>query len=221
MSITSQQYENVSRNGNGQATVYVGSDTGLDQPDSSNSPFASVDLYGAIVRRKFIVILFALVGTGIGYLIYTKTPPVYASSLRLMIWVQNPPNVVNADYMSQASSISKHQGLIASELVMASAVEDGQLAKLPTFQGSSFPMGTLRGMISVSAAPDAADALDLRCTGLIAEDLPIALEKVVEAYTEIIEEDSASAGKDSIRLIEALQQRLVNDQKTAQTRLDG
>ncbi len=126
--------------------------------------------------------------------------------------------MMNGETIVQAVSIPKHQNLVASELVLASAVRKGQLEKLATFSGSPFAAGMLRSMVKVTPVDKAADALELRCTGPVAADLPVILEQIVAAYMSVIEEDTVAAGKDSVMLIERLQERLVDDQQIAQKR---
>ncbi|MEQ1829958.1 MAG: Wzz/FepE/Etk N-terminal domain-containing protein, partial [Pirellula sp.] len=80
---------------------------------TEDTSLPTVDFYGAIWRRKFVVILLALFGAGIGYLLYARATPSYASTLRLMVWVQSPPTIVNGEMIAQTVSMSKQQNLIA------------------------------------------------------------------------------------------------------------
>jgi succinoglycan biosynthesis transport protein ExoP len=185
-------------------------------PEEMGSP--KIDIYGAILRRKFIIILFAFLGAGIGYLMYRQAKPFFASSLRLMIWVQTPPTIVNGEIVPQTVSMAKQQSLIASNLVLSSAIRSGEFEKLDTFKGSLGQVGALKNMLKIMPVEKNADALDLTLTGPVIEELPQMLEQIVEAYKTIIEDDTLSAGKEAIGLIERLQQRLEGDQKTDQTK---
>lgn len=187
-------------------------------PSPEEMGVPKIDLYGAILRRKFIIILFAFFGAGVGYLLYSQAKPFYASSLRLMIWVQTPPTIVNGEIVPQTVSMAKQQSLIASNLVLSNAIRSGEFEKLDTFKGSLGPVGALKKMLKVMPVEKNADALDLTLTGPVSEELPQMLEQILEAYKTIIEDDALSAGKEAIGLIERLQQRLEEDQKADQTK---
>ena len=73
-------------------------------------------------------------------------------------------------------------------------------------------------MLSVSSLSRNDDTLIIRCEGPDPEDLPIIVNQVVHAYQEIITEDSETIGKDSIELIEKLQQQLVQDKDSLEER---
>jgi capsular exopolysaccharide synthesis family protein len=117
--------------------------------------------------------------------------------------------------------MAKQQSLIASNLVLSSAIRSGEFAKLDTFKGSLGQVGALKQMLKIMPVEKNADALDLTLTGPVIEELPQMLEQIVEAYKTIIEDDTLSAGKEAIELIERLQQRLEGDQKADQTKYYG
>ncbi|MCY2979839.1 MAG: polysaccharide biosynthesis tyrosine autokinase [Planctomycetota bacterium] len=190
----------------------------LVAPSPEEMGIPKIDFYGAILRRKFIVILFAIFGAGVGYLVYSQAKPFFASSLRLMIWVQTPPTIVNGEIVPQTVSMAKQQSLIASNLVLSSAIRSGEFEKLDTFKGSLGQVGALKNMLKIMPVEKNADALDLTLTGPVGEELPQILEQIVEAYKTIIEDDTLSAGKEAIGLIERLQQRLEGDQKADQSK---
>jgi capsular exopolysaccharide synthesis family protein len=190
----------------------------LVAPPPEEMGIPKIDFYGAILRRKFIIILFAFLGAGVGYLMYRQAKPVFASSLRLMIWVQTPPNIVNGEIVPQTVSMAKQQSLIASNLVLSNAIRAGEFEKLDTFKGSLGQVGALKNMLKIMPVEKNADALDLTLTGPVIGELPQILEQIVEAYKTIIEDDTLSAGKEAIGLIERLQQRLEEDQKADQSK---
>lgn len=210
-----QQDENAGYLGYGPNETHYGQ---MTSQVSEGSGFPSLDFYGAIYRRKFIVILLSLVGAGIGYLFFSSAIPVYASSLRLMIWVQSPPTIVNGEVISQSVSISKQQNLIASQMVLGNAAKNGGMDQFKSFQGSPHIPTALRSMLKIVPIDKNADALELTMTGTVAEDLPPILEHIVAAYIGIIEEDTVASGKESVALIERLQQKLEEDQKQDYTK---
>ena len=92
------------------------------------------DIWGPIQRRKYLIALFCLIGAGLGYLYYSKAERMYSSSTELMISTQAPPSMVDGNIQINQDSLSKHSSLLASQLVLGSAVEAGKLESLKTFQ---------------------------------------------------------------------------------------
>ena len=178
----------------------------------------SFDFVGAIMRRKFIIILSCILGGIIGYLNFLKEEPAYTSWLKLMIWEQAPPSVVDGEWIKRRVSVSKHQNLLGSELVLSSAIENASLQNLQTFVGSSSPVSQLKDMLSISSIQQNDDTLVLSCHGPVAEDLPVVLNQIVHSYERILFEDSKSVGQESIALVEKLQQKLMKEQKEAEER---
>ena len=183
-------------------------------------PIPKIDFYGALWRRKSVIVLLSLLGAAVASLIYTQATPVYASVLRLMLFVQAPPSVINGEIVPQTVALEKQRVLLTGQTVLGEAIRNGQLDKLSTFQGSESPVGDLRKMLTVSPVGKdlTSDALEIICEGTQKEDLPGILNQVVSSYISAIEKDSEASGKESVELIERLQRSLVDDQKRDQDR---
>ena len=87
-------------------------------PQMNNQANQSLDLYGALMRRKFLVILLAIVGCVLGYLYFLKAPVVYGSELRMMIWSKTPPKIIDGESLLRTATAPKHENLIMSEIVL-------------------------------------------------------------------------------------------------------
>jgi len=188
---------------------------GADEP-----PMPTIDFYGALWRRKSVIVLLSVLGAAVACLIYTQVTPVYASVMRLMLFVQAPPSVINGEVVPQTVSLEKHRVLLSGQTVLAEAVRNGQLDKLSTFSGADSPIVDLRKMLTISPVGKdlSSDALEIICDGTVKEDLPGILNQVVASYISAIEKDSEISGKESVELIERLQRSLVDDQKVDQDR---
>ncbi|MEI6526624.1 MAG: hypothetical protein WCP62_11395, partial [Planctomycetota bacterium] len=188
---------------------------GADEP-----PMPTIDFYGALWRRKSVILLLSVLGAAVACLIYTQVTPVYASVMRLMLFVQAPPSVINGEIVPQTVSLEKHRVLLSGQTVLAEAVRNGQLDKLSTFSGADSPIVDLRKMLTISPVGKdlSSDALEIICDGTVKEDLPGILNQVVASYISAIEKDSEISGKESVELIERLQRSLVDDQKVDQDR---
>ncbi len=185
-------------------------------------PLSSVglDIPGALFRRKFVVILLAILGAGMGYLSYARQPEVYSSSLRLMIWSQAPPKMVQGESILRQNSIPKHQNLLLSEVVLRDAVEnpDAGLSKLSSLSNSPSSVGTLKQMLSARTVSNNDDTLIVTAVGENPDDLPRILNQVVDSYQEILEKDSQAVGKEMVELIKKFQHKTDTELSTAERR---
>lgn len=183
-------------------------------------PVPSIDFYGALWRRKSVIVLLSFLGAGIASLLYTQATPVYASVLRLMLFIQAPPSVINGEVIPQTVALEKQRVLLSGQTVLSEAMKRGQLEKLPTFVGSESPLSDLRQMLTIAPVGKdlSSDALEIVCEGKVKEDLQGILNQVVASYISAIEKDSAISGRESVDLIERLQKSLLEDQKRDQDR---
>ncbi len=180
------------------------------------SVFPNFDLYGAIIRRKYLVFLIACVSAIVAYFVYCKATPVYATTLRLMVWTQSPPTIVNGEVIPTTVAISKQQNLIASNLLLSDAIKNQEFEKLRTFQGVVNPVGALKRMLKIVPVEKSTDTLDLTLTGGDPKELPDILSGIVATYIKFIGEDTISAGKESVSLIQQLQTKMESDQRLDQ-----
>lgn len=187
---------------------------------SEEPPMPTIDFYGALWRRKSVIVLLSILGAAVASLLYTQVTPVYASIMKLMLFVQAPPSVINGEVVPQTVSLEKHRVLLSGQTVLADAIRNGQLDKLESFKGADSPISDLRKMLTISPVGKdlTSDALEIICEGEAKEDLPGILNQVVASYISAIEKDSEISGKESVELIERLQRSLVEDQKLDQER---
>lgn len=179
---------------------------------------AGYDYVGAVVRRKWLIILPTILGVLLGFLYFSQQSPVYASSLKLMIWTQAPPSLVNGETVVQKVSLGKHQNLLASQVVLAKAIREGNLGATETFKANPQPLGALQKILSVSPIPESDETLVLSLRGPDPAELPLILEHIATAYQSILSEDTESIGRESTQLIEKLQSRIDRERNTAEGR---
>ena len=168
------------------------------------------DFWGLLQRRKYLIALFCLIGAGLGYLNYVKSPKTYSSNIRMLISTQAPPSIVNGNILlNQNNSLPNHTSLLISELVLSSAVEEGNLDRLNTFSMTGNPVGLLKNMIRV--VPEKGDTFRITCAGTEPEELPGILNQVVESYRRIIVDDSQTVSEKTVELIEKLAGKLSDE----------
>ena len=173
-----------------------------------------LDWWGALQRRKFLILFLALVGSGIGYLQYTKTPKVFASSTKLMVSTQAPPELIDGNVRIAKNSNTKYVNLLKSDLVLGHAVEKGNFAQLKTFVDTGNPVALLKTQL-LRVVPDVSEAISIQATGPVPQELPIILAQVVDSFTELIQEDSRDVSEQTVSLIENLASQLSNQKDGA------
>lgn len=187
----------------------------------SAGPQQGFDIWGPLQRRKYLVALFCLIGAGLGYLYFTKSPKVFSSSTELMISTQAPPTVVDGSFKNDKVSLMKHSSLLASELVMRNAVEKGELASLETFRENPNPGAIIKslqnGMIEIVSEFDDDETLTVICSGPVPDDLPIILNQISEAYKHIIQDESKTIGEETAALVQELADSLKIEKDDAET----
>ncbi len=206
----SAQYGPSSGNLWGNRPALTGPAGGMPQP--------GFDIWGPLLRRKYLIALFCLIGAGLGYLYFIKTPKTYSSALKLMIITQAPPSIVNGDLKIEGSSLLTHASLIASELVLSQAVKAGELQKMATFAEIAYPVDSLKEMLRVVSDEKKSETMKISCAGPNPDDLPIILNQIVEAYRQNLEEDSETFGKETAELIQQLSNQLSSEKRKAEER---
>ncbi|QDS88811.1 Tyrosine-protein kinase YwqD [Rosistilla ulvae] len=98
------------------------------------------DYVGMLWRRKWLLMFGALLGVGLGYLYYTKQPPVYQSSAEVQITTPNAAKnmpIEGLEYQASSNPLADEIRVIRSELVLRDAAQMGDLSKTKTFAGMS------------------------------------------------------------------------------------
>ena len=186
-----------------------------ESANRQNGP--SFDVLGALLRRKFVILLLAVLGTLFGWLHHAKQPDVYSSWLKLMVWTKSPPITLDGDRVIKSVSLNKQQNLISSEMVLSKALELNHLKSLPTLNGTA-GVAELKKMLTVSTVVKADDTLVLTCDGPEAEDLPKILNAIVSAYKSILKNNSRSEKESAEDLVEKLRDEIDHNKNIAQKR---
>ncbi len=178
---------------------------------------SGIDIWGPLQRRKYLIALFSIIGAVCGYFYYINCPKVYSSNAVLMITTQTPPTLIDREMRNDKQSLDKHVSLIASELVLNRATEQGGLSGLKTFEDSVYPVGTLKEMLRV--VPISKETLSIVCTGPNREDLPNIIMEVIGSYNIEIAKDSETDGKKAKDFIQTFADKLSRDKETAESEL--
>lgn len=190
----------------------------LGSPVNNAQPQQGFDIWGPLQRRKYLIALFCLIGAGLGYLYFVKTPKTYQSAIKLMITTQAPPIFADGDLQIKGASMPAHASLIASQLVLSQAVDAGDLGKLDTFKEIAYPVGSLKDMLKVQSDGNNSETMTISCVGPNPDDLPKILNQIVAAYRTNIDADSQNIGEESAQVFQELSSKLSNEIRRAEER---
>ena len=180
------------------------------------------DLLAPLMRRKYVIVLFAIVGASLGYLAFQNATPMYQSTTRLMIWAQSPPIALGEESIPQQISLAKYENLLGSRVVLGRAVEDANLQSTETVAvGGNAAVDKLRSLIAISSSADdrnTDDSIALTMRGPAPEELPGIIKNITDSFIKEIEGNTKEAGSESLELIKKLEQRLLDEKQVKEKR---
>lgn len=170
-------------------------------------------------RHKWLLMLAAVVGSGLGYLNYARQPPVYESAATLLVVPEKQSNLPIKMLESSRTtddSLSTQMILIRSPLVIKKAAEHPELVNVPSIYASGHPGDAILAGLSVSQARAsngslANEVLELRYRGLDPQDCAKILTIVIEAYQEFLGETRQSLSSETVNLITNAKESLLKD----------
>ncbi len=135
----------------------------------------SLDLLGFLRRRKSFVILFALMGVGIGYLLFNRQLPVYRSDAQVQVIHKFGDKRLGT--LIAEKDLTDADFVIRSPRTLEAAYIAYDLGKLPSLQGLSMQeaVSQMAGMISTKSL--SANVLQISVTG----GNPADIQKIGEA----------------------------------------
>lgn len=175
---------------------------------------AGGDFLAVMLRRKWVVLLFMLVGAGAGWLSYEHTSPVFQSRSQVLI-TRKEASIQNmlsghSDYEDLVSRdiLSTQSMVIRSEMVVGQAVKQHKLNTLRSFGSGASVASTTAAVIhglSVTKGGDNistedANVLNVSFRGSDRLDCPKILNAVLDSYQESLGEDSKEGSKQTLEL---------------------
>jgi capsular exopolysaccharide synthesis family protein len=221
-------------------------DTLIDGAEPQGPPAVpSRNLLSVLWQRKALILFGLAVGTLVGVLVFLQRPAVYQSSAQVHVIKKRSEVLAGPDGMAVAYEdfIPTHLVLIRSPLIVKKAVgilkeineerEEDDLPPLSVLAGKDDAgvMGAVRGGLSAAREgnePAAASTgiINLSYRGPVAEECPIILEAVIEAYEEYLREVSKNTLEETYKEVakarEELEKELQDLEKTqGEKRTDG
>ena len=178
------------------------------------------DILKVLWRWKWLPILGAMVGTGVGYLYFSKQPAEYQAAALVQVISSLPPTTRIQSYDAPELGINRSDEsmVIKSQRVLKLAVEKGRLTEQPALKGMNADMiaGMLTGkdLVVQPAAKDANTTLiqiTYKCNDA---DLAAAVvNAVVDGYSSYLSAEFESNGSELYNLVKDAQDKLAQTYK--------
>jgi capsular exopolysaccharide synthesis family protein len=155
-------------------------------------------------RHKTLVILGVVVGLVLGVLYYSQQAPVYQSGAQVLVIKKSPAfSLPGSDPVGGYDDfLATHQVLIRSPLVVARAVQKGNLKQLKSFRDlPGDPTGALISSLRVTREKDTNNILDLTYRSHVAEDCGTVLNALIASYQEFLEAKYRNVSDETVKLI--------------------
>ena len=174
------------------------------------------DIIKVLWRWKWLPILGAMIGTGVGYLYFSKQPAQYQASALVQVVESLPPSTRIQAY--DPNEIAKYSRadesmVIRSQRVLKMAVEKGQLADQPALKGSSpDQIAAMLAGPNLVVQPAAKDAnTTLLQISYVCNDADLAaavVNAIVHGYSDYLSEEYRVFGDEIYELVTQAQEKL-------------
>ena len=173
------------------STVSTENQIAIPQTEDTN---AGLDLLGFLRRRKGFIFLFAILGTGVGYMLLQRQVPQYRSEA--MVQVIHRAGDARVRSMMAEKDLTDANYVLRSERTLEAAYKNHSLSSRPTLSGMSQEdaINTLGGMLSVT--PRSANVLTIAATGANPEDIRDIANAAAEEYVATQKENYQDASEE-------------------------
>ncbi|MBL4884967.1 MAG: polysaccharide biosynthesis tyrosine autokinase [Planctomycetaceae bacterium] len=164
---------------------------------------SGMDIRAILWERKWILIFFGIVGGTLGYLQFSRKPPIFRSSAQVLVKRnESQLPISSVSYMSYSRDpIDTHVALFHTPVLLENAVEQLQLNELTTLAGSGNPISTISANLHVRRSSSSEDILTLTYTCGNRVDSQRILEAVVSSYLNFLGETQRSTSIKTVELI--------------------
>ncbi|MEM7474601.1 MAG: polysaccharide biosynthesis tyrosine autokinase [Planctomycetota bacterium] len=177
-----------------------------------------LDIIQVLWRWKWLPILGAIIGSGLGYLYFTKQPELFRAEALVQVAKSLPSTsrveIYDPNEIIGTKNRADESMIIRSEIVLEKAVASGRLTDLGNFQGLTVDevVGILVGTKDLVVEPAAKDAsTTLIHISYVCHDRELAADVVnaiVEGYGEYLSEEYQSIGNEVYEVLTDAQKKL-------------
>ena len=176
----------------------------------------------AFWRRKWRVLLGALLGLLGGGLLYSQSTPMYQSDAQVLVIPKRPEALAISGWdarMGPADApdfLATHAALIKSPAIISAAVQKSDLASLPSFRGLGNPTHAIIAGLTVNreskeAGSKSNDILYISFKDSDPVDCRVVLEAVVVAYKDFLDQKYRSISDETVKLISQAREVLAKE----------
>jgi succinoglycan biosynthesis transport protein ExoP len=163
----------------------TGTMAGLPAMDDASG---SLDIWGFLNRRKSLIILLSLVGTGLAYLWFQRQEPVYRTAARVQV-IYRGGNTGPYGLLLERNDLEDAPYIITSPALLEQARDKHGLAELDMFNNHSPDRIVSVIARSLRTAELSANVLEISCTGSSPDDLPLVVNAVAEEFVNYHKEN--------------------------------
>jgi polysaccharide biosynthesis transport protein len=197
--------------------------------DSSLNSQQGFDLVKVLWRWKWLPILGAIIGSGVGYMYYTKLPQQYQSSALVQVLSPIPYSIRSELYDTNKvgawGSSGDESRAIRSRTVLELAVKEGDLEKKFPGMSAEQIIGLLssKGGVEVQPADKSAATTQQLIISFTSQDPQLArdvVEAVVLGYQSFLKQEYQNADSEVMNYFSAQQKTLAKKQEELRKKLD-
>ena len=145
---------------------------------------AGLDVWGFLRRRKTFIIVLAMLGTGIGYMMFQRQVPIYRSAALVQVIHRNADR--RMDILISERDLKDAAFEITSPSLIEPAYKNHDLGRLTLLQGLS-PIAAydqIAGMTQVKTGLNNTNVVEIAVQGARAEEIPEIANAIAEEYVK-------------------------------------
>ncbi len=143
---------------------------------------AGLDVWGFLKRRKSFLVVLAMLGTGIGYMMFQRQVPIYRSAALVQVIHRNADSRMGM--LVSERDLKDAAFEIGSPSLLAPAYEKNKLGELTLLQGLSptAAYDRIAGMTQVKIGLGSANVVEIAVQGARADEIPQIANAIAEEY---------------------------------------
>ena len=165
-----------------------------------------IDIWGIVVRRKWIIIASTILGIILGVLKYSRAEPVYRSGAQVLIERNRPPSLPfgveqGSNWRSFVADAYKHPVMMKSPLIVSDAYAKQNLKNLSSLSKLENPLGGIIGGLNVVPVTEGMGIYNVSYTGPNPQDAGEIVNGVLAQYNAFLESTHRDVGRETRNLI--------------------
>ncbi len=179
------------------------------------------DFVGFLMRRKWLIIFGSVAGLSMGYMYFVRQPEVFESGGQMVVVKEMAQRPIaggqQIDYsLVRQNHLATDTYLIRSAAIVGPAVEDNNLAELPTLSRTANPVDAIINGLKVDQIDSSANILQIKFAGPVPDDCGKIINAVMKSYRKYLEEAYQNVNQDTKKLLTNARDELLVDLKEAE-----